>query len=89
DQTGGGKGIVVQRGYLPPPSFHIDRLRDAPDGHIFGVITHGIRNMPGYAQQVSVEDRWHIVNYLRALQRSQNASLEDIPANKRSDIVAK
>ena len=77
--TGAGQGIVIKKGFLPPPSFHIDRLRDVEDGHIFDVITNGIRNMPSYRYQIPVADRWAIVAYLRALQRSQNATLNDIP----------
>ena len=78
--TGSGQGIVVKKGFLPPPSFHIDRLRDIEDGHIFDVISNGIRNMPSYRYQIQeVADRWAIVSYVRALQRSQNATLNDIP----------
>jgi hypothetical protein len=86
DRTGAGQGIVIKKGFLPPPSFHIDRLRDAPDGHIFDVITNGIRNMPAYNHQIPVADRWAIVTYVRALQRSQNAALSDIPEELRSEI---
>ncbi len=85
-RTGDGRGIVVQRGMLPPPSFHEDRLRKVGDGHIFDVITNGIRNMPSYKAQIPVEDRWAIVSYFRALQRSQNASLEDVPVEMRGSI---
>lgn len=85
-RIGDGKGIMVQRGYVPPPSFHDDRIREFPDGHIFDVITHGIRNMPSYAHQIPVEDRWAIIAYLRALERSQNASLEDIPVELRDKV---
>lgn len=85
-QTGKGNGIVAQRGFLPPPTFHSDLMRNYPDGHLFDVITNGIRNMPAYRYQVPVEDRWAIVSYLRALQRSQNATLTDIPEDKRKDL---
>jgi len=78
-QTGDGQGIVVKRGYMPPPTFHQDLVRNYPDGHIYNVITNGIRNMPSYKQQVPVQDRWAIVAYVRALQRSQNASVKDVP----------
>jgi len=78
--TGSGQGIVVKKGFLPPPSFHIDRLRDIEDGHIFDVISNGIRNMPSYRYQIQeVADRWAIVSYVRALQRSQHATVNDIP----------
>ena len=88
-RIGDGQGIIVQRGYVPPPNFHTELVRSYPDGHIFKVISNGIRNMPGYAQQIPVEDRWLIVNYLRALQRSQNASLEDVPPEMRGTLSHK
>jgi hypothetical protein len=83
-RVGNGRGIMVTRGYPPPPSFHQDRIRDLPDGQIFAVISHGLRNMPSYRHQVPVADRWKIILYLRALQRSQNATLDDIPVEKQS-----
>lgn len=85
-RTGDGRGIVVQRGLLPPPSFHDERLRKVGDGHIFDVISNGIRNMPSYRAQIPVDDRWAIVSYFRALQRSQNASINDVPAEMRGAI---
>ncbi len=85
-KIGDGKGILVNRGYIPPPSFHTDVIRNYADGHIFDVISHGIRNMPSYGHQVPVEDRWLIVNYIRALQRSQNASIDDVPVEMRDKI---
>ncbi len=85
-RTGDGRGIVVQRGLIPPPSFHDDRLRKVGDGHIFDVITNGIRNMPSYKAQIPAEDRWAIVAYFRVLQRSQNATLEDVPLELRGTI---
>jgi len=83
DRVGYGQGMVARRGFGPPPSFHIDRLRDAPVGHFFDVISHGKGDMPDYAAQVSARDRWAIVAYIRALQLSQRASLADIAAAKR------
>jgi mono/diheme cytochrome c family protein len=85
-RVGNGKGIMISRGYVPPPSFHSDRLRNIEDGHIFDVITHGLRNMPSYAHQIPTADRWAIIAYLRALQRSQHAGLKDIPIEKRKSI---
>jgi mono/diheme cytochrome c family protein len=85
-RLGDGKGIMITRGYLPPPSFHDDRIRQLPDGHIFDVISHGIRNMPSYGHQVPVSDRWAIIAYMRTLQKSQEATLEDIPAELRQSI---
>ena len=75
---GYGQGIVVRRGFPPPPSYHSERLRQVADGHIFDVITNGYGKMYPYRSRVAVEDRWAIVGYIRALQRSQHATLADI-----------
>jgi mono/diheme cytochrome c family protein len=77
---GDGNGIVMTNnyGYVPAPSFHIDRLRDQSDGYFYSTIANGIRNMPSYASQIPVKDRWAIVAYLRALQKSQNVSEDEI-----------
>lgn len=71
--TGDGQGIIMtgQYGFVPAPSYHQDRLRNVEDGYLYSTISNGIRNMPSYAHQVEVEDRWAIVAYIRALQRSQ------------------
>ena len=79
DRVGTGQGVVVRRGYTQPPSFHIDRLRSAPVGHFFDVMTNGYGKMPSYAKQIAVQDRWDIIAYIRALQLSQHASLQDTP----------
>ncbi len=79
DATGSGKGMVVQRGYRPPPSFHDERLRTAPPGHFFDVMTNGFGAMPDYRAQINPRDRWTIVAYIRALQLAQRASPSDIP----------
>jgi mono/diheme cytochrome c family protein len=84
--TGDGDGIVVQRGFTPPPTYHSDRLRQAPVGHFFDVITNGLGSMPPYADQVSVPDRWAIIAYIRALQLSQNATIEAVPADARAQL---
>jgi len=86
-QTGRGDGMVVQRGYRRPPSFHIDRLRNEKTGYFFDVITSGFGAMPDYAAQVTVADRWAIVAYVRALQLSENARLEDVPADRRGALL--
>jgi len=86
DRTGGGHGMVVRRGYQPPPSLHIDRLRDAPVGHFFDVITNGFGAMYSYADRVAPEDRWAIVAYIRALQLSQNAKIDDVPPDQRGQL---
>ena len=69
--------MVVKRGMLKPTSFHDDRLRHAPDGQIFATMSNGIRNMPPYRSQVSVQDRWAIVSYIRALQTNLAPKLAD------------
>ena len=87
-QTGRGDGMVVQRGYRRPPSFHIDRLRNEKTGYFFDVITSGFGAMPDYAAQVTVADRWAIVAYLRALQLSEDARLEDVPSDRRRALAS-
>jgi mono/diheme cytochrome c family protein len=72
--TGDGRGMIVERGFPPPPSFHTDRLRAAPPQHFFDVITQGFGAMYSYADRVEPRDRWAIVAYIRALQRSQGAT---------------
>ena len=72
--AGDGDGMVVQRGYRRPPSLHVDRLRQAPPGHMFDVMTNGFGAMPDYAAQIPVRDRWAIAAYLRALQLSQSTA---------------
>jgi mono/diheme cytochrome c family protein len=84
--SGYGDGMIVQRGFLPPPSFHTDRLRQAPVGHFFDVATNGFGAMPPYADQVPVRDRWAIVAYIRALQLSQDAGLDDVPPDQRAAL---
>ena len=71
DKTGSGDGMAVKRGMLKPPSFHLDRIRHLPDGQIFATISNGVRNMPAYAPQIPIADRWAIVSYVRALELSQ------------------
>lgn len=85
-RLGDGQGMIVQRGFPPPPSYHIKRLREAPAGHFFDVITNGFGTMFSYASRVSPEDRWRIVAYIRALQLSQMATLAEVPEGKRSEM---
>ena len=75
--------MVVQRGFRRPPSFHEDRLRKAPPGHYFDVITHGLGTMSDQIERVSVRDRWAIAAYIRVLQLSRNARIEDVPGPER------
>jgi mono/diheme cytochrome c family protein len=87
-RSGAGDGMIVQRGYRRPPTYHQDRLREAPVGHFFDVITNGFGAMQGYAEQIPVRDRWLIVAYVRTLQLSQHASVEDVPADRRGTLDA-
>ncbi len=86
DYTGDGHGFVVQRGFPPPPSYHIDRLRNAPVGHFFDVMTRGYGTMYSYADRVSVHDRWCIAAYIRALQLSEHGTLNDVPEKDRGQL---
>jgi mono/diheme cytochrome c family protein len=85
-RLGDGNGMVVQRGFPAPPSYHIDRLRAAPSQHFYDVITQGYGVMYSYADRVVPADRWAIVAYIRALQRSQNAKLVEGPADQREAL---
>jgi len=91
--VGSGDGIVNQRAvaleegtWTPPSDLHTDLVRDRAHGHLFNTITHGIRNMPAHGPQIPEEDRWAIVAYLRALQRSQAAEVGDVPQDKRETL---
>jgi mono/diheme cytochrome c family protein len=86
DRTGSGQGMIVRRGYRQPPSYHIDRLRQAPIGHFFDVMTNGFGAMPDYRAQIAPRDRWAIAAYIRALQLSQHASESDVPAEDRPKL---
>ena len=88
DRVGTGQGMVVRRGYRRPPSFHMDRLRQAPAGYFFDVITNGFGAMPDYAAQILPEDRWAVVAYLRALQLSQYVPVSEIPLQKQAQLPA-
>ena len=85
-RTGYGDGMVVRRGFSQPPSYHQERLREAPAGHYFDVITNGFGAMYQYADRIRPEDRWAIVAYIRALQLSQDASINDVPAAEREQL---
>jgi cytochrome c553 len=81
-ETGEGNGIVVQRGFPAPPSYHIERLRNAPAGHFFDVMTRGYGVMFSLASRIPPEDRWDIAAYIRALQFSEHATLAEMPTNE-------
>jgi mono/diheme cytochrome c family protein len=85
---GDGDGLVVRRGFPAPPTFHQPRLRDAPDRHIYDVITHGYGVMAPYADRVEPADRWAIVAFIRALQLSQNAPAGSLPPGLRARLDA-
>lgn len=87
DYAGTGNGMIVQRGFPQPPSFHIDRLRAAPAGHFFDVMTNGFGAMYSYATRIEPEDRWRVAAYVRVLQLSQYANLEDAPAAERRKLT--
>jgi hypothetical protein len=80
-RVGNGAGMIVQRGYSQAGNFHTPRLEAAPLGHFFNVISNGYGSMPDYSAQVTPEDRWAIVAYIKALQLSQNATQADIPSS--------
>jgi mono/diheme cytochrome c family protein len=87
-KTGLGDGMVVRRGYKQPPSFHEARLRAQPVGYFFDVITRGFGQMPDYAAQIQPQDRWAVAAYIRALQISQHATVNDVPEADRSKLDA-
>jgi len=84
--TGNGDGMIVRRGFRRAASFNDDRLRQAPVGHFFDAMTNGWGAMPAYAPQIPVQDRWAIVAYIRALQLSQKASIDDVPPAERTNL---
>jgi len=95
-EAGYGQSMVAERGGIVPANFHQEYLVQAPIGHFFNVITNGVyrgdpnnggyQSMYGYASRVSAEDRWAIAAYMRALQLSQNATLDDVPAENRASV---
>jgi mono/diheme cytochrome c family protein len=90
DKSGEGEGMVIQRsqgGFPPPTKMSAAAVTDMPDGQIFDVISHGVRNMPGYAAQIPAADRWAIVLWVRVLGKSQGAKLDDVPAAERAKIA--
>ncbi len=89
DRVGSGQGMIVQRGFPRPTSYHTPRLREAPVGYFFEVITNGFGKMYDYASRIPPRDRWAIVAYIRALQLSQYATLEDVPPEERQKLQAR
>ena len=84
--VGNADGMVVKRGYRKPTSYHTDQLRQARLGHFYDVITNGWGSMPSYGAQIAPRDRWAIVAYIRALQFSQQATLNDVPPEERQKL---
>jgi cytochrome c553 len=87
DRLGYGDGMIVRRGFPRPNSYHTERLRSAPVGHFFDVITNGIGPMGDFADRVSPEDRWNIAAYIRVLQISQQSKLENLPPEVREEFL--
>ena len=85
-RTGEGNGMIVERGFRKPPSYLEDRLRNAPVGYFVDVMTHGFGAMQDYASQIPIADRWAIAAYIKALQYSQRATVEDVPAAERENL---
>ena len=88
-RAGDGEGMVVQRGFKHPPTYHSDKLRQQPVGYIYDVITNGFGAMVSYSSRIPMEDRWAIAAYVRVLQFSQNATVEDLPEADRGQLQAK
>jgi mono/diheme cytochrome c family protein len=85
-RVGDGAGMIVKRGFSAPPTFHSEKFRTEGVGHLFNVITNGHGAMYSYASRVPPRDRWAIAAYIRALQLSQNATIDDVPADKKSQL---
>ncbi len=85
-RLGEGNGIVVRRGFRPPPSYHIDRLRRAPVGHFFDVITRGIGAMEDFSDRIAAPDRWAIAAHIRVLQFAHHAVLAELPASTQAEF---
>jgi mono/diheme cytochrome c family protein len=84
--TGAGDGMIVQRGFRHPPSYHEDRLRNAPVGHFVDVMANGFGAMADYSSQVDARDRWAIAAYIRALQLAEHATMDDVPPAEQGKI---
>ncbi len=85
--SGNGRGMIVQKGFVQPTSFHDPRLQAAPVGYFFNTITNGFGRMYSYASRVPPEDRWAISAYIKTLQYSQNAPIADLPENVRQQLT--
>ena len=86
DKTGSGGGLVIKHGYPLPINLAGDHAKGLKDGEVFDIISNGVRNMPGYRTQIPAADRWAILSWVRVLQRSQAAKMDDVPADKKGSI---
>lgn len=86
---GDGNGMIVQRGFKRPPSYHEERLRKAPSSYFYDVVTNGFGAMSSYTDQLTPEDRWKVIAYIRVLQQSQHATLSELADNVKTDIEKK
>jgi mono/diheme cytochrome c family protein len=87
-RVGDGNGMIVRRGFRQAASYHTEKLIKAPVGHFFDVITNGFGAMPSYGSRVEPDDRWRIAAYIRVLQLSENATIDDVPADRRPALEA-
>ena len=85
-RAGDGEGMVVQRGFKHPPTYHSDKLRQQPIGYVYDVVTNGFGAMASYSSRIPMEDRWAIAAYVRVLQFSQNATINDVPGADRGRV---
>ncbi len=85
DGAGTGDGIIVQRGFMKPPSFHEERVRSIAVGGLYDIVTNGVRNMPPYRGQIGLRDRWAVAAYVRALQVSRAGRLRQVPADRAAE----
>jgi mono/diheme cytochrome c family protein len=85
-RLGNAQGMVVKRGFKAPPSYTSERVMKLPVGHYFDVVTNGFGSMPSYASRVAVDDRWRVIAYVKALQYSETATVNDVPADRRADL---
>ena len=86
DKSGSGQGLVIKHGYPLPINLAGDHAKGLKDGEVFDIVSNGVRNMPGYRTQIPAADRWAIVAWVRVIQRSQNAKIDDVPADKKGSI---
>ncbi|HUB81832.1 MAG TPA: cytochrome c [Bryobacteraceae bacterium] len=84
--VGDGNGMIAKRGFIQPADLHSERVRHAPPGYLYGVVANGYGAMPDYRDELSVRDRWAVVAYVRALELSRDATLQDVPADQQAAL---